>query len=191
MSYTWSFSALKQFINCPKQYHAIKILKNYEQKVSESMKYGTEVHKALEDYVTLNKTKVEEISDSEIKISNPLYDLGNVRYTKKIDEDGNSIMLVEDVIAPDNEMSSNIEPIVRRLVRYSSDLGFDGLAFKPGQNFDGPKQTFFNETIPDVIRDVTSSIDKSAGPTVTNINGEAHNSIDITNKVKAASTRIN
>jgi len=146
---------------------------------------------ALEDYITLNKTKVEEISDSEIKISNPLYDLGNVRYTKKIDEDGNSIMLVEDVVAPDNEMSSNIEPIVRRLVRYSSDLGFDGLAFKPGQNFDGPKQTFFNETIPDVIRDVTSSIDKSAGPTVTNINGEAHNSIDITNKVKAASTRIN
>ena len=146
---------------------------------------------ALEDYITLNKTKVEKISNSEIKISNPLYDLGNVRYTKKIDEDGNSIMLVEDVIAPDNEMSSNIEPIVRRLVRYSSDLGFDGLAFKPGQNFDGPKQTFFNETIPDVIRDVTSSIDKSAGPTVTNINGEAHNSIDITNKVKAASTRIN
>jgi len=146
---------------------------------------------ALEDYITLNKTKVEEISNSEIKISNPLYDLGNVRYTKKIDEDGNNIMLVEDVIAPDNEMSSNIEPIVRRLIRYSSDLGFDGLAFKPGQNFDGPKQTFFNETIPDVIRDITSSIDKSAGPTVTNIDGEAHNSIDITNKVKTVSTRIN
>ena len=47
----WSFSALKDFVNCPKQYHEIKVLKNYTKKVSEQMLYGTEVHKALEDYV--------------------------------------------------------------------------------------------------------------------------------------------
>ncbi|MEI6478486.1 MAG: PD-(D/E)XK nuclease family protein [bacterium] len=46
----WSFSGLKQYLNCPNQYHEIKILKNYEIKVSPQMLYGTEVHKALEDY---------------------------------------------------------------------------------------------------------------------------------------------
>lgn len=49
--YTWSFSSLKQFNNCPRQYHEVKVLKNYETKVTEQMLYGTEVHKALEDYV--------------------------------------------------------------------------------------------------------------------------------------------
>lgn len=79
MSYTWSFSALKQFINCPKQYHAIKILKNYEQKVSESMKYGTEVHKALEDYVrdgtplVANYQRFKNVTDSLIAIEGIKY----------------------------------------------------------------------------------------------------------------------
>jgi hypothetical protein len=47
----WSFSGLKQFINCPKQYNEIKVLQNYSVSVTEQMRYGTEVHKALEDYV--------------------------------------------------------------------------------------------------------------------------------------------
>ena len=46
----WSFSGLKQFINCPHQYNQVKNLKNFEVKVSTQMLYGTEVHKALEDY---------------------------------------------------------------------------------------------------------------------------------------------
>jgi hypothetical protein len=47
----WSFSSLKDFINCPKQYHEVKIKQNFVKKVTEQMMYGTEVHKALEDYV--------------------------------------------------------------------------------------------------------------------------------------------
>lgn len=47
----WSFSGLKQYINCPKQYHEIKVLNNYAIRETEQMRYGTEVHKALEDYV--------------------------------------------------------------------------------------------------------------------------------------------
>ena len=47
----WSFSGLKDFVNCPKQYHEVKILQNFTKKVTEQMLYGTEVHKALEDYV--------------------------------------------------------------------------------------------------------------------------------------------
>lgn len=47
----WSFSGLKDFINCPRQYNEVKNLKRYTKKVTEQMLYGTEVHKALEDYV--------------------------------------------------------------------------------------------------------------------------------------------
>jgi len=46
----WSFSGLKQFGNCPRQFNEVKNLKNYEVKVSKQMQYGTDVHKALEDY---------------------------------------------------------------------------------------------------------------------------------------------
>ena len=46
----WSFSGLKQFINCPKQYNEVKVLQNFKTKVSTQMQYGTEVHKALEEY---------------------------------------------------------------------------------------------------------------------------------------------
>jgi CRISPR/Cas system-associated exonuclease Cas4 (RecB family) len=46
----WSFSSLKQYINCPRQYHEIKVLKNYEVKTTHQMAYGTDVHEALENY---------------------------------------------------------------------------------------------------------------------------------------------
>ena len=49
--FTWSYSSLKQYQNCPKQYYEIKVAENYTVIPSEQMKYGTEVHKALEDYV--------------------------------------------------------------------------------------------------------------------------------------------
>ena len=47
----WSYSSLKDFINCPKQYYEVKIAKSVTKKVTEQMLYGTEVHKAVEDYV--------------------------------------------------------------------------------------------------------------------------------------------
>ena len=55
MNYTWSFSALKEYVNCPKQYQELKVLKRYEKKATEQMLYGTVVHKACEDYVAEGK----------------------------------------------------------------------------------------------------------------------------------------
>jgi hypothetical protein len=55
MNYTWSYSALKEYTNCPKQYQEIKVLKRVSKKQTEQMLYGTEVHKALEDYVSAFK----------------------------------------------------------------------------------------------------------------------------------------
>ena len=50
-NYTWSYSALKEYENCPKKYYEIRVAQNYTVIPSEKMIYGTEVHKALEDYV--------------------------------------------------------------------------------------------------------------------------------------------
>lgn len=47
----WSFSGLKDFVNCPRQYYEVKVLRSVTKKVTQQMQYGTEVHKALEDYV--------------------------------------------------------------------------------------------------------------------------------------------
>ena len=51
MNFTWSFSSLKEYVNCPRQYQELKVLKRYEKKATEQMLYGTAVHKACEDYV--------------------------------------------------------------------------------------------------------------------------------------------
>jgi hypothetical protein len=51
MLFTWSFSSLKDFVNCPRQYNEIKVLKNYTKRATEQMLYGTTVHKVCEDYV--------------------------------------------------------------------------------------------------------------------------------------------
>ena len=55
MNFTWSFSSLKEYVNCPRQYQELKILKRYEKKATEQMLYGTVVHKACEDYVAEGK----------------------------------------------------------------------------------------------------------------------------------------
>lgn len=51
MQFTWSFSSLKDYINCPRQYHEVKVLKRFQKHPTPQMTYGNEVHKALEDYV--------------------------------------------------------------------------------------------------------------------------------------------
>ena len=50
----WSHSALKDFEGCARRYHEVRVLKNYEQKPTEQIRYGKELHKAAEDYVKDN-----------------------------------------------------------------------------------------------------------------------------------------
>ena len=49
--FTWSFSSLKEYINCPKKYQEVRILKNYKFIDTPQTIYGKEVHEALELYV--------------------------------------------------------------------------------------------------------------------------------------------
>jgi len=47
----WSYSGLKDFINCPRQYHEVKVLKRFNKVPTKQTLYGNVVHRALEDYV--------------------------------------------------------------------------------------------------------------------------------------------
>ena len=47
----WSFSIIKAFVQCPKQFYHEKILKEYPVEETEAMLYGTMFHSAAEEYV--------------------------------------------------------------------------------------------------------------------------------------------
>ena len=77
--YTWSYSALKEYENCPKKYYEIRVAQNYTVIPSEQMIYGTEVHKALEDYVkdgkelAVNYLRFKPAADALIDIPGEKY----------------------------------------------------------------------------------------------------------------------
>ena len=47
----WSFSKIKAFEQCPKQFYHMRIAKDYAESETEAMLYGTAFHEAAEEYV--------------------------------------------------------------------------------------------------------------------------------------------
>lgn len=47
----WSFSRMKGFETCPKQYYHVNVLKQFPFEETEATRYGTEFHKAAEDFM--------------------------------------------------------------------------------------------------------------------------------------------
>jgi len=47
----WSHSSLKDFEGCARRYHEIKVLKKYKFEETDATRYGTDLHKAAEDYL--------------------------------------------------------------------------------------------------------------------------------------------
>lgn len=74
MNFTWSFSSLKDYINCPRQYQEIKVLKRFSKAPTPEMTYGNEVHKALEHYVkdgkplAKNYERFKDVLDALIEV---------------------------------------------------------------------------------------------------------------------------
>lgn len=76
---TWSFSSLKQYINCPRQYQQVKVLKRYETKPTQQMLYGTEVHTALENYAK-DGTELPHNYQRFASMVDPLLEIDGTRY---------------------------------------------------------------------------------------------------------------
>jgi len=51
----WSFSKIKAFEQCPKQFYHMKIARDYVESETEAMLYGTAFHTAAEEYIRDNK----------------------------------------------------------------------------------------------------------------------------------------
>ena len=52
---TFSHSSLKQYEQCPRQYHEVKVLKKYPFPETEAILYGKELHSAAEFYIKDDK----------------------------------------------------------------------------------------------------------------------------------------
>lgn len=47
----WSFSRIKAFETCPKQFYHVNVLKQFPYVETEAMRYGTEFHEAAEHFI--------------------------------------------------------------------------------------------------------------------------------------------
>ena len=89
-NFTWSFSALKDYINCPKKYHETKVLKNYKFVDTPQTIYGKEVHTALENYVRdgtpllKNYMRFKGMVDSLVNIPGDKYPEYEMGLTKEL-----------------------------------------------------------------------------------------------------------
>lgn len=57
---SWSFSSLKMFQTCPKQYYHIRVRKEHPVVETEAIQYGTRFHKAAEEYIRDGKPLPQE-----------------------------------------------------------------------------------------------------------------------------------
>ena len=51
VNYTWSYSSLSLFMQCPRKYHRLRVVKDIVEPPQEHLIYGSAVHKAAEEYV--------------------------------------------------------------------------------------------------------------------------------------------
>lgn len=62
IKYTWSYSSLDLFNQCPHKYYRLKVKKDVKEPTSEHLIYGLDVHKAAEDYIKEGKPIPEKFS---------------------------------------------------------------------------------------------------------------------------------
>ena len=66
----WSFSKIKAFEQCPKQFYHMRVAKDYEDKETEAMLYGTLFHEAAEDFVKNGGSIPEKFKYAEKALTN-------------------------------------------------------------------------------------------------------------------------
>jgi len=134
MDFTWSFSSLKDYINCPRQYREVKILKKFTKEPTQQMTYGTEVHKACEDYVgegkplAKNYERFKPVLDSLMEIPGTRYPEYEMALTKDkqpcdFNDEGRWVRGIVDLLIVDGDTAfivdyktgSNKYPDVKQL----------------------------------------------------------------------------
>jgi hypothetical protein len=49
--YTWSYSSISLFQQCPRKYHRLRVVKDIVEPPQQHLIYGTDVHEAAENYI--------------------------------------------------------------------------------------------------------------------------------------------
>ena len=118
--FTWSFSSLKEYINCPKKYQEVRILKNYSFVDTPQTIYGKEVHEALELYVRDNKPlaknylRFKKMVDTLVAIPGEKYPEYKMALTKKMeqcdfDDENRWVRGIADLIIVDKDKAFIID----------------------------------------------------------------------------------
>lgn len=51
MDYTWSYSSLSLFQQCPKKYYHLRVVKDHKEPETDALMYGKQLHEAAEFYI--------------------------------------------------------------------------------------------------------------------------------------------
>lgn len=78
----WSHSALDDFVNCPKAYHAKRVVKTVKEDASEQMIWGNKVHKSFEDRMSDGVVLPDHLAEHEPLMAE-LDDLQGVSLTER------------------------------------------------------------------------------------------------------------
>mgnify|MGYP003122193419 FL=1 len=76
----WSFSKIKSFQQCPKQFYHEKVIKQYPFKMTAAVRYGDQFHRAAEKYI-----QGEEL-DRRFEFAKPALDALNAKEGEKLCE---------------------------------------------------------------------------------------------------------
>ena len=79
MDYTWSYSSISLFQQCPRKYHRLRVVKDIVEPPQEHLIYGSSVHKAAEEYLRDSKPVPEKFAYIESKIA-PFKNLPGTMY---------------------------------------------------------------------------------------------------------------
>lgn len=77
----WSYSRIKAFETCPKQFYHLKVNKDYVEPETEAMSYGTQFHSAAEEYIRDGKPL-----EHRFEYARPALDALNARAGEKLCE---------------------------------------------------------------------------------------------------------
>lgn len=69
MNYTWSYSSISLFQQCPRKYYRLRVAKDIVEPTQEHLIYGSSVHKAAEEYLRDGTPIPEKYAYIEPKIS--------------------------------------------------------------------------------------------------------------------------
>lgn len=111
--YTWSFSGLKKFVTCPKQYHEVKVLQNFVEPDTDATRYGKDVHNSLECYVRdstplpENYKRFQKAADALIAIPGVKYPEHKMALTDTLEpalfDEGYWVRGIADLLIVDND----------------------------------------------------------------------------------------